>query len=220
MLGTIVSGNTASDGGREVWFKEGNGYYCQSSVLTANAFNLFGRNGNAGVVGFSPGAKDIVASVGLSKILGPLVDNGGPTLTHALMSGSPAIDRVPDSNCSADPVNGVDQRGQPRNVDGNGNVTSKECDIGAYELQPAMSPTPTATATGSPSPTATQTPVPTTTTTPQPSPTPGATATGQPTPTATVEVSPTATGQPTVTASPTATVTPLPYGVYLPVTLN
>jgi hypothetical protein len=53
-------------------------------------------------------------------MLGELSDNGGPTLTRALLEGSPAIDSAA-SNCPA-----MDQRGQPR-PQGNG------CDIGASE---------------------------------------------------------------------------------------
>lgn len=49
--------------------------------------------------------------------LGPLADNGGPTMTHALLSGSPAIDAGGPGGPS------TDQRGVSRNPD-----------IGAYEL--------------------------------------------------------------------------------------
>jgi hypothetical protein len=86
---------------------------------------LFGANGNAGVSGFSPGATDIVPGVGVTvgKILGPLMDNGGPTKTHALVSGSPAIDTIP----GADPeCTGTDQRGMPR-------PQGAGYDIGAFE---------------------------------------------------------------------------------------
>jgi|GEM_PF-6739027 len=39
--------------------------------------------------------------VGISS---PLADNGGPTFTHALVSGSPAIDAIPDSTPADSPV--------------------------------------------------------------------------------------------------------------------
>ena len=63
-------------------------------------------------------------------IIGPLADNGGPTLTHALLSSSPAIDAADPNNC---PPPNTDQRGKPRPVDGNqdGIVV---CDIGSYEF--------------------------------------------------------------------------------------
>jgi len=59
--------------------------------------------------------------------LGPLAANGGPTHTHALLAGSPAIDAADNADCPA-----TDQRGVPRPFDGN-NDGSPTCDIGAFE---------------------------------------------------------------------------------------
>jgi CSLREA domain-containing protein len=63
--------------------------------------------------------------------LGPLADNGGPTPTHALLPGSPAIDAGPaaagTAGCAAQ-----DQRGRPRPADGDGNGVSR-CDVGDFE---------------------------------------------------------------------------------------
>lgn len=56
--------------------------------------------------------------------LGPLADNGGPTLTHRLLPGSPAIDA---GNNKAGSV--TDQRGYAR-------VVGPAADIGAVEIQP------------------------------------------------------------------------------------
>ena len=56
--------------------------------------------------------------------------NGGPTLTHALLPGSPAINKIPAQlGCPS-----RDQRGYPRS-DG-------LCDIGAFERQPIEPPGP------------------------------------------------------------------------------
>lgn len=57
---------------------------------------------------------------GIDAKLGPLADNGGPTPTHALLTGSPALGK--GAGCAK-----TDQRGVPRTAGG-------ACDIGAYEL--------------------------------------------------------------------------------------
>jgi hypothetical protein len=66
--------------------------------------------------------------VNTDPLLGPLQDNGGPTPTFALLSGSPAIDKGDDTICAAPPVNGVDQRGMVRPF-------GPACDIGSFELE-------------------------------------------------------------------------------------
>ena len=58
---------------------------------------------------------------GSDPLLGPLGDNGGPTPTHALLSGSPAIDNGYSLALT-------DQRGVPR-------PQGIASDIGAFELQ-------------------------------------------------------------------------------------
>jgi hypothetical protein len=97
-------------------------------VLTVDDYNLFGSNGDAGVSGFTPGATDIVPAPGtmVSDILGPLASNGGPTLTHALVSDGPAVDAVPTSDGKC--VGTSDQRGVPR-------PQGPGCDTGAFELE-------------------------------------------------------------------------------------
>jgi hypothetical protein len=57
--------------------------------------------------------------------LGPLADNGGPTMTHALLPGSVAIDAIPADACEVD----EDQRGVTR-------PQGPACDVGALEVQP------------------------------------------------------------------------------------
>lgn len=55
-------------------------------------------------------------------LLGALAGNGGPTQTHALLAGSPAIDAGNNAVCAA-----TDQRGVARDA---------ACDVGAYEFVP------------------------------------------------------------------------------------
>jgi len=72
--------------------------------------------------------------VGLDPNLGPLQNNGGPTQTHALLPGSPAINA---GNNALAPTP-IDQRGQPR-------ISDLIVDMGAYELQvvpPVLPPEP------------------------------------------------------------------------------
>ena len=66
--------------------------------------------------------------------IGPLADNGGPTPSHALLPGSPAID-------GGDPLNGCfGPDGQPLATDqrGRARVVGARCDVGAYEYRPPL----------------------------------------------------------------------------------
>ncbi|MBI2883851.1 MAG: DUF1565 domain-containing protein [Candidatus Methylomirabilis oxyfera] len=57
-----------------------------------------------------------------NPLLGPLANNGGPTQTHALLPGSPAIDAGTNTGCPS-----TDQRGVTR-------PQGAACDIGAFEF--------------------------------------------------------------------------------------
>jgi hypothetical protein len=71
----------------------------------------------------SDGPGDLAFTGTLTDVLAPtLVDNGGPTQTHALALGSPARDRVPADQCGVP----TDQRGVSR-------PQGAGCDAGAYE---------------------------------------------------------------------------------------
>src|SRR5262249_32666420 len=66
----------------------------------------------------------------LDPKLGPLQDNGGPTLTHALLPGSPALDAGDNAGAPTH-----DQRGPgfPR-------IFGGTIDIGAFEVQTQLPP--------------------------------------------------------------------------------
>ena len=68
-----------------------------------------------------------------------LANNGGPTKTYALLPGSVAIDAATNTACLAELVNGRDQRGLMRGIDGNAIPNDPkigDCDIGAFEWYP------------------------------------------------------------------------------------
>ncbi|MBL1127171.1 MAG: hypothetical protein HND44_01485 [Chloroflexi bacterium] len=71
-----------------------------------------------------------------NPLLGPLADNGGDTLTHAIGPTSPALDAGDNATCLA-----TDQRGRVRPYDGDGDSTAT-CDIGAYEYGSTDTPPP------------------------------------------------------------------------------
>ena len=98
---TVIAGNTGRPGGAEVFNDNGS--------ITAASFNLFGyrglTNGQA-FENFTPGPTDITATsngndpTALVNILNTnLANNGGPTRTHALVGGSPAMDAVTADTC-------------------------------------------------------------------------------------------------------------------------
>lgn len=112
---SIISGNSNTD-------VDSRG---SSNTFRSKGSNLIG-DGNATGAFNKPGDKTNVSDPGL----GALARNSGPTKTHALLKGSPAIDAVVGT-C---PPPATDQRGASRPQDGDGNGTAK-CDIGSFELK-------------------------------------------------------------------------------------
>jgi predicted outer membrane repeat protein len=93
------------------------------SSITSNGYNI---ESPGNTCGFDPDGTDQVGVTEGELNLGPLQDNGGPTMTHALGDGSVAIDVIPADMCEVD----EDQRGEPRpETDGT------MCDVGAFEVQ-------------------------------------------------------------------------------------
>ena len=89
--------------------------------LTATSYSL--ESGN------SCGLSGIGDMTNIEPLLEILTDNGGSTMTHALLVGSPAIDSGDNNNCPL-----TDQRRVTRPLDGNDDGTAV-CDIGAYEAE-------------------------------------------------------------------------------------
>jgi hypothetical protein len=118
-----------------------------------------------------PGTTCGAAITSADPLLGPLASNGGPTQTHALTTGSPALDQ---GTTGCPPVPPADQRGVTR-------PQGAGCDIGSFELQGAVTNTPTATNTPAGVPTNTPTPTSTPTVVASFTPTPGVVAAVVPT---------------------------------------
>jgi hypothetical protein len=104
-----------------------------SGAVNSQGYNLIGNTNGATINGFTTGNQ-----LNVDPLLGPLQDNGGPTKTQALLSGSTAIDKGNSFGST------TDQRGFTRPVDNPAipNATGGDgSDIGAFEVQ---LPTPTA----------------------------------------------------------------------------
>ena len=142
---STLSGNNAGSevgGGGAAWISESAELTLQSSTVAANSAAHSARPGlwvESGAVsstnslfvanssdGFSVDGSNMSYDV-LSDVLGPLADNGGPTLTHALKPGSTAF----DGGICGD-GDEFDQRGIAR-------PSGAACDVGAFEfLHPAI----------------------------------------------------------------------------------
>lgn len=100
------------------------GNNCPLTGGTSNGNNLFDDTSDSGAQ-CGATSSDLVAA---DVKVGPLADNGGPTMTRALHFDSPAIDKGNSGACTQTAMS-VDQRAFDR-PQGSG------CDIGAYEYFP------------------------------------------------------------------------------------
>jgi len=132
-------GGIASGGSTEVGntiLKDGHGGNLLGNVVSFG-FNLSSDDGS----GYLTGTSD---QINKDPLLGPLADNGGPTLTHLPLPGSPAIDQGSSDTLAVFGIT-TDQRGFPRTVNdpaipnapfGDGT------DIGSVEAGAAAPPPP------------------------------------------------------------------------------
>lgn len=132
VINSTVSGNIARAGG---------GILNEGTVTLINTIlaNSAERHGNCAAQAPLSGGHNLATEVscqltapgdqqGIYPRLGALAPNGGPTETHALLAGSPAIDAGDDTVCPA-----TDQRGVSR-PQGSADDGTAQCDIGAFEV--------------------------------------------------------------------------------------
>jgi CSLREA domain-containing protein len=148
LTNVTITGNTATPGGgaflnlADVTFKYtifAHSPAGEACVNSGTSFVSMGHNIDVGTGCALTATGDLSNT---DPVLGSLQSNGGPTQTHALLAGSPAID-AGGTDC---PPPATDQRGTTRPMDGNHDGISR-CDIGAYELNAAASTTTTTVTT-------------------------------------------------------------------------
>jgi transcriptional regulator with XRE-family HTH domain len=146
MVFCTVYGNTSGEGGGGFWngvTKSASQLVMRNSLvagnkapagpdilgpLTSQGYNLIQNTQNTTFATTQEHETDLFqvapSALGIDAVL---KDNNGLTQTHALLSGSVAVDRIPFSDCRIQGIS-TDQRGvrRPQGVG---------CDIGAYELR-------------------------------------------------------------------------------------
>ncbi len=105
-----------------------------NTIITGNHWYACEKFASGGTVSVVSGGHNLVQDDSCNPVpsdliiwdalIGALANNGGPTLTHALLYGSPALDAADDAVCPA-----TDQRGIAR-------PQGSHCDIGSFEATP------------------------------------------------------------------------------------
>ncbi len=122
LVNTLVAGNTATGSGPDVF-----------GAFISQGYNLIGATNNS--TGWI--ASDLTGSAITPRDpkLGPLQNNGGLTVTHALLPASPAIDAGNSSGLALDQRN----RQRPFDLSHRTNAAGGDgSDIGAFELNPPI----------------------------------------------------------------------------------
>jgi CSLREA domain-containing protein len=101
---------------------------CGRMIDTGSSTHNLATDDSCGVDTLIGGAPSVFEDLAL----GELADNGGATKTHALLAASIAIDAGDNDACAEAPIFNLDQRGDARPVDGNGDG-SVICDVGSFE---------------------------------------------------------------------------------------
>ena len=145
LINSTVTGNRSANEGGGIFVNDGvPSFTLSNSIVAGNAAVLapdlrFGYNSlsiNYSLIGATdlaiPGTGNQIGTLTnpLDPLLGPLADNGGLTLTHALLEGSSAID------AGNNPL-AVDENGNPLSTDqrADARIQSGTVDIGAVESE-------------------------------------------------------------------------------------
>ena len=121
----------------------GQNIFNEGGTITSAGFNVSSDDGG----GYLNGPGD---QINTNPLLGQLQDNGGPTSTHELLPGSPAIDA---GNPKFTPPPWYDQRGTDF-----WRVRNDRIDTGSFEVQNGSALTPTPTPRPTPAPRSRPTP--------------------------------------------------------------
>lgn len=141
IVNSTLSGNTAW-GQRGNIFNQAGAVMLQNTLITGDqsGSNCSGTCTSLGYNLSGDGSCGLTQATDLpntAPLIGALADNGGFTWTHALLTGSPAIGKIPlNVNGCGVSIN-TDQRGTLRPQPSSG-----KCDIGAYEAKPFWRPRP------------------------------------------------------------------------------
>ena len=154
IVNSTIAGNSSPIGGGIRLASSSSSLTLRNSIVAGNSDNGTAPDVDAtgvalndliienSLIGDTTGS-GITATTGVGNILdqpallAPLADNGGPTLTHALLSGSPAIDAGDDAMAVDVDGNALlrDQRGgASTRVFDDPTATGTGVDIGAFEL--------------------------------------------------------------------------------------
>jgi hypothetical protein len=148
LTNVTITDNIGDTGGLYIFPGTGDPITLQNSIIAGNQNNEWGFGypdcwaPESGLVslgynlfGVVDGCESVLVDTDLygtldnpaDPLLGPLANNGGSTLTHALLQGSPAIDNIPWCDLTTDQI-------------GTKRPQGLGCDIGAYELLQRVQP--------------------------------------------------------------------------------
>jgi hypothetical protein len=144
---TVTNNSSGGWGGGGIWVNYGGAITLTNSLVARQAASsdcwFLGHGTMTGSSNLDSDATCAGSTTVADPMIGPLANNGGPTLTHALLFGSPAINIANDAIATAFPVSAVDQRGVTR-------PQGASSDIGAFEVGAIATTTSVATS-GTPS---------------------------------------------------------------------